>query len=790
MNSFEQLCINYANEKLQQVFFHHVFELEKLLYNEEGIEWKGLGFAFNDNRAVIELLEKKGQSPGIFPFLDEAVALPRATDVTVFARLQKVHEGHAHFRNAPKVKGQKAKQIEMRARSTLSFVVLHSAAPDVGVQYYVRGFVEKNRDTLAVNMESAIKASSLTMLQEAYALKAKTKSKVHTHSWNIPGTLSLSFFCAFAHFPISSFFRSFPRPLSSFLLLHKTVGGKFISDMRSLKKALTSTEPHFIRCVKPNNAKAARLFSPPLVHHQLQYLGVLSSIEIRHSGFSYRVDFDTFYRQFAMLAGSFLPYPAPEGADMRRLCTELLAILSDMVMAQDGTPITEAHAQIGRTRIFFRNFMINSLETLREEHYRLMDAAAIAMQAWWEQCRNTNKFAKMRTAFTHLQAAARAKLYRDAWVQHRSAVATIQRNATRFLRKRDALRCEGAALIMQDAGRSWLLRKSYRNARRGVLALRLAARSVIARRHVLRVWAAVCTLQRTMRAWLVHFRNYWDKVRLCLLLQGAVRARQWRRSEDGAEIYAALAVKRSARKRVQLIRIMEDAWKTMLVQKRLNKMRDAARVLQFWRRTIILRARFIGLRDTLRMLQRVARGALARKEATKRVAAITDRRTRWRIKTVREREALQLTRSNRQPMKRDLLSVKKIWKLIDVDVVSDVSDVFPEGWTRVALELKRAAEKQGKYIASIACGASHAAAVTNTGDLYTWGLGDRGQLGHGSTEGEPRARMVEALFYGAARKGPGQGAFARARVPSCRRPAPPFRPSILTPLPPSPQSSL
>ena len=67
-----------------------------------------------------------------------------------------------------------------------------------------------------------------------------------------------------------------------------------------------------------------------------------------------------------------------------------------------------------------------------------------------------------------------------------------------------------------------------------------------------------------------------------------------------------------------------------------------------------------------------------------------------------------------------------------------------------ALELKRAAEKQGKHVASIACGASHAAAVTNTGDLYTWGLGDRGQLGHGGTESEPRARMVEALYYGAA----------------------------------------
>ena len=448
-----------------------------------------------------------------------------------------------------------------------------------------------------------------------------------------------------------------------------------------------------------------------------------------------------------------------------------------------------------------QHIITSALETLREEHYRLMDAAALVLQAWWDQCRNTNKFAKMRGAFTHLQAAARAKLYRDAWVQHRSAVATIQRNATRFLRKRDALRCEGAALIAQDAARSWLLRKSYRNARRGVVALRLAARSVIARRHVLRVWAAVCTLQRTMRAWLVHFRNYWDKVRLCLLLQGAVRARQWRRSADGAEIYAALAVKRSARKRVQLIRIMEDAWKTMLVQKRLKKMRDAARVLQFWRRTIILRARFIGLRDTLRMLQRVARGALARKEATKRVAAITDRQTRWRIKTVREREVLQLTRSNRQPMKRELLGAKKIWKLIDVDVVSDVSDVFPEGWTRVALELKRAAEKQGKHVASIACGASHAAAVTNTGDLYTWGLGDRGQLGHGGTESEPRARMVEALYYGAARKGPGQG--ARARVPLRRRPPlsspPPFRPLfaplLLTPapplsLPPPPQSSL
>merc|ERR1711991_622997 len=110
--------------------------------------------------------------------------------------------------------------------------------------------------------------------------------------------------------------------------------------MRSLRKELLSTAPQFIRCVKPNNAKAKKLFSPSLVHHQLQYLGVLSSIEIRRSGFSFRMDFDSFYSRFAMIAGSILPFPAPADANMQQLCAELLRILSDIMVAADGSPLT------------------------------------------------------------------------------------------------------------------------------------------------------------------------------------------------------------------------------------------------------------------------------------------------------------------------------------------------------------------------------------------------------------------------------------------------------------------
>jgi len=715
VNSFEQLCINYANEKLQQVFVHHVFELEKQLYDSEGIAWKELGFTFTDNKAVIDLLERKSGTPGIFPFLDEAVALPRATDATVFARLKKVHEKHPHFANPPKVKGQKAKQIEARSRATLSFVVLHSAAPDVGVQYYVKGFVEKNRDTLAPNTERALEGSSVALLRTAFDAKKGSKSK--------------------------------------------TVGGKFIADMRSLKKALTATEPHFIRCIKPNNSKDASLLSPPLVHHQLQYLGVLSSIEIRHSGFSYRVDFESFYRQFVTLAVPSLPYPPPPGANLRELCVELLAILSEMIAAETGSPIGKEHAQVGRTKIFFRNFMINSLESLREEHYRLMDAAALVLQTWWESNRQTNKFGVMRRSFTSFQAAARASIYRDAWQQHRGAVRTIQRSTKGFLARLERDRQVYAVAVVQDASRRYLRRRAFRGARRGVLALRLAARSMIARRHVLRVYAAVRVLQKMMRAWLQHFRNYWEKVRLCLLLQAVVRSRQWRRSAEGVQLLDALKYKQSERRRRELVRLMEQAWRSRLVQKRMAKMRDAAKVLQFWRRTIILRTRFVTLRDTLRMLQRVARGALARKEAALRLAKIAKRQEAWRIKTVREREAIQLTRANRQPSKREAaLGSKKLFKLINVDVLVDTSEIFPDGWTRTALDLKRQLEKQGKHIASIACGASHSAAVTDRGELYTWGLGDRGQLGHGTKESEPRGRLVDELFYGGLRRGPAQGA--------------------------------
>ena len=256
-NSFEQMCINYCNEKLQFHFNEHIFRLEQEMYAAEGVVVPSTDF--KDNQPTLDLLEKK--SEGIFAMIDEEINVPKGSDVGFLNKAITRHSAHPNF-DKPK---PKACQNAMNC-----FGIKHYAGT---VYYDVNNFLEKNKDSLHPDVQSVIKASASEFL-------AKIQPKEAEAAAPAPGR---------------------GRGGKS---KKQTLGGQFKKQQQDLMDTLNATYPHFVRCMKPNKVLKGSVFEEDLMLAQLRYSGLLEVCRIRKLGFPVRRDFDEFYKRYKCIAPS------------------------------------------------------------------------------------------------------------------------------------------------------------------------------------------------------------------------------------------------------------------------------------------------------------------------------------------------------------------------------------------------------------------------------------------------------------------------------------------------------
>uniref|UniRef100_A0A670ZPX2 Myosin VB n=1 Tax=Pseudonaja textilis TaxID=8673 RepID=A0A670ZPX2_PSETE len=238
-NSFEQFCINYANEKLQQQFNLHVFKLEQDEYMKEEIPWTLIDFY--DNQPCIDLIEAK---LGILDLLDEECKVPKGTDENWAQKLYDRHGNSQHF--------QKPRM------SNMAFIIVHFADK---VEYYCEGFLEKNRDTVHEEQINILKASKVKLplfhdekdSAPAAPSGKKTSSKINIRSAR-------------------------PTVKAANKEHKKTVGHQFRNSLHLLMETLNATTPHYVRCIKPNDEKLPFTFDPKRAVQQLRACGVLETI--------------------------------------------------------------------------------------------------------------------------------------------------------------------------------------------------------------------------------------------------------------------------------------------------------------------------------------------------------------------------------------------------------------------------------------------------------------------------------------------------------------------------------
>lgn len=393
-NSFEQLCINYANERLHQQFNAHLFKLEQAVYRDEGIDWTDVEFV--DNQDCVDLLEARPPAGvGVLSLLDEECLFPQGNDTTFGEKLRKEAGWHPRF------------SFDARAPGT-DFCIHHSSG---SVVYSCAAMLDKNRDTLSQDPLLVLTDSSEPLVAElASGLRAREGER---------------------------------RAAAG------TVGARFRDQLRGLVAGLDATQLHFIRCLKPNAAQRADAFDPRAVLHQLRCCGVLEVVRLARAGFPARHAHADFAAAYAHLLGPALgserastqrahPGTPPPGA---------LDTCLDLVRAFD---IPAADFRAGRTRLFFRAGVLARLQDRADRVLR----ATVLIQSWARMARQRRAFLRHVRAATLLQAAWRSATARRLVRQlraRRARSAILVQAAFRGHAARAALRAQRAAALRIQA---------------------------------------------------------------------------------------------------------------------------------------------------------------------------------------------------------------------------------------------------------------------------------------------------------------------------------------------------
>ncbi|XP_059416868.1 myosin-10-like isoform X2 [Carassius carassius] len=316
LNSFEQLCINYTNEKLQQLFNHTMFILEQEEYQREGIEWSFIDFGL-DLQPCIDLIERPANPPGVLALLDEECWFPKATDKTFVDKLVQEQGTHGKF--------QKPRQLKDKA----DFCIIHYAGR---VDYKADEWLMKNMDPLNDNVATLLHQST---------------DKFVTELWkDVDRIVGLD---QVAGMNETAFGATYKTKKGMF----RTVGQLYKESLTKLMATLRNTNPNFVRCIIPNHEKRAGKLEPHLVLEQLRCNGVLEGIRICRQGFPNRIVFQEFRQRYEILTPNAIPKGFMDG---KQACERMIRALE----------LDANLFRIGQSKIFFRTGVLAHLEEERD----------------------------------------------------------------------------------------------------------------------------------------------------------------------------------------------------------------------------------------------------------------------------------------------------------------------------------------------------------------------------------------------------------------------------------------
>uniref|UniRef100_A0A9J8BCF5 non-specific serine/threonine protein kinase n=2 Tax=Cyprinus carpio TaxID=7962 RepID=A0A9J8BCF5_CYPCA len=339
-NSFEQLCINIANEQIQFYFNQHIFALEQIEYQSEGVDASLV--EYEDNRPILDMFLQKPM--GLLSLLDEESRFPQATDQTLVDKFQD------NLRN---------KYFWTPKRVELCFGIQHYAGK---VLYNVGGFLEKNRDTLPADIVVVLRTSENKLLQQLFSSPltktgnlATSRARVTAASRSLPPQLNSG------RNKVDTM-EMMRHPEETTNMRRQTVASYFRYSLMDLLSKMVVGTPHFVRCIKPNDDRQALRFNKERVMVQLRYTGILETVSIRRQGYSHRILIEEFVNRYYYLA--FRAHQMPEGSRENAIIILQKAKLDNWVL--------------GKTKVFLKYYHVEQLNLMLRE----VIARVVLMQAY------------------------------------------------------------------------------------------------------------------------------------------------------------------------------------------------------------------------------------------------------------------------------------------------------------------------------------------------------------------------------------------------------------------------
>ncbi|KAH9729013.1 Myosin-6 [Citrus sinensis] len=494
-NSFEQFCINLTNEKLQQHFNQHVFKMEQEEYSKEAINWSYIEFV--DNQDILDLIEKK--PGGIIALLDEACMFPRSTHETFAQKLYQTFKNHKRF-SKPKL-----------ARS--DFTICHYAGD---VTYQTELFLDKNKDYVVAEHQALLSASKCSFVSSLFPPLAEESSKTSKFS---------------------------------------SIGSRFKQQLQQLLETLSSSEPHYIRCVKPNNLLKPAIFENKNVLQQLRCGGVMEAIRISCAGYPTRKPFDEFVDRFGILASKVLDGSSDEVTACKRL---LEKVGLEGYQLQGRLQSIQFINEIGKTKVFLRAGQMADLDARRTE---VLGRSASIIQRKVRSYLSRKNYIMLRRSAIHIQAACRGQLARTVYesMRREASCLRIQRDLRMYLAKKAYKDMCFSAVCIQTGMRGMAARNElrFRRETRASILIQSHCRKYLARLHYMKLKKAAITTQCAWRGKVA--RRELRKLKMAARETGALQAAKNKLEKQVEELTWRLQLEKRMRVDMEEAKTQENA---------------------------------------------------------------------------------------------------------------------------------------------------------------------------------------------------------------------------------------
>mmetsp|Transcript_16662 Transcript_16662/g.23589 ORF Transcript_16662/g.23589 Transcript_16662/m.23589 type:complete len:1681 (+) Transcript_16662:67-5109(+) len=464
-NSFEQLCINYANEVLQRQFNQQVFVKEQQEYILEGLNVQEI--PFTDNQRIIDLISKKPL--GLMPILEDQVLTGRKAhsfnNLTDKKLLDLYHQEHHRKNPHPNYAKPRFENDQ--------FILHHYAGV---VTYDIEGFLEKNNDSLQADLKTLLLESSDSLVRTLVGGSMETGFILTGDQLEVPSTS-----------PQRKESSGRVRRNSQ-LASASTVSATFRKQLENLADQLSLTEPHYIKCIKPNSLKAPGGWSSPLVIEQLRYSGVLEVVRIRREAFPTRLNFAEFCARFGeLIKWRIRGIPDPQflsRSEARKYCGEICKIALE----------SSDDYQLGSHKVFLKDDGLDRLRWALQQHYV---AIATRVQKCWRGLVARRRVERQKDAAIKIQKIVRGykarieakKLAEEKRQQQQRAAIVMQAYLRRMLAKKwsklalqRAMLEKESAITLQKAARRMIAQREYNKTRKAAIALQSVARGQAARK--------------------------------------------------------------------------------------------------------------------------------------------------------------------------------------------------------------------------------------------------------------------------------------------------------------------